>query len=587
MSTVPAASTNLLASASLYVGDLSPDVPEAKLYEIFNNIGQVQSVRVLRDVNTRRSLGYAYVNFHRVDDAEKALEIWNYKVIGDRPCRIMWSQRNPELRRSGKGNIFVKNLAKGIDHEALRDTFSRFGTILSCKVATNSKGESLGYGFVHFQEEATALTAVAETTGKLIGDNIVTVAPFVAKANRGGGAKFTNIYVKNIPRDITEDAFVKMFSEHGVITSSKLNVTTDETKTNFGFINFTNHEEATASIEALNNKELGDKRLFVARAQKREERLKELKERHEQAKAERQLKYQGVNLYIKNLPDNFNETKLRELFNEFGEITSATVMIDAKTKKSKGFGFVCFSTPEEAMRAVSLNNSMIENKPLYVVMAQRLADRRQQIEQNMARRHMAKSQVPIYANTTFTMPGPRMAYPNQAMQWPPNTPVPMHMGPRPFQLVPSAAGRGGPRQNRGGRGANRQQGQGQQRFNNNQQGQQRFNDNVRNQRQHPQGPPQNAPPQQQAAPQVPLEQLSTSDFAKAVAALPEDKRKPAFGERLYPMVHSKQPQLAPKITGMLLEMEDPEIIELLANQESLDKKIDEALQVLQESSETA
>jgi len=575
MSSVPQASTNLLASASLYVGDLSPDVPEAKLYEIFNNIGQVQSVRVLRDVNTRRSLGYAYVNFHRVDDAEKALEIWNYKEIGGRPCRIMWSQRNPELRRSGKGNIFVKNLAKEIDHEALRDTFSRFGTILSCKVATNSRGESLGYGFVHFQDEAQAATAVAECSGRQIGSNVVTVAPFVAKVNRGGGAKFTNIYVKSIPRDITEDAFQKMFAEYGKITSSKLNVTQDETKTNFGFINFTTHEEAKAAIEGLNNKEIGDKRLFVARAQKREERIKELKERHEQAKAERQLKYQGVNLYIKNLPDAYSEAKLRALFAEFGEITSATVMIDAKTKKSKGFGFVCFSTPEEAMRAVGLNGSMIEGKPLYVAMAQRLADRRQQIEQNMARRHMAKNQVPIYANATFAMPNPRM-YPNQPMQWAPNQPVPMHMGPRPgpYQLVQAATGgRGGPRPNRGGRGGNR----GQQRFP--QQGQQRFNENVRNQRGHP----QQQPPQQQQAPPVPLEQLSTKDFAKAVAALPDDKRKPAFGERLYPLVHAQRPTMAPKITGMLLEMEDPEIIELLDNNESLLKKIEEALQVLQES----
>merc|ERR1712203_1253201 len=100
---------------------------------------------------------------------------------------------------------------------------------------------------------------------------------------------------------------------------------------------------------------------------------------------ERLNRYQGVNLYVKNLDDTIDDNKLRQEFTPFGTITSAKVMCEEG--RSKGFGFVCFSSPEEATKAVTeMNGRIIVSKPLYVALAQRKEDRKAHLAQQYVQR---------------------------------------------------------------------------------------------------------------------------------------------------------------------------------------------------------
>ncbi|ESR34459.1 hypothetical protein CICLE_v10007158mg, partial [Citrus x clementina] len=171
--------------------------------------------------------------------------------------------------------------------------------ILSCKIATDGSGQSKGYGLVQFDNEESAQR----------------------KGNCTNKTKFNNIFVKNLTESTTDEDLKKIFGEYGTITSAVVMRDGDGKSKCFGFVNFENADDAAKTVDALNR----DREWY-------------------QAMKETVYKFQGLDLYIKNLNDSINDEKLEEL----GGIR-------------KGAGFVVFSTPEEATRDLAeMNSKMIK-----------------------------------------------------------------------------------------------------------------------------------------------------------------------------------------------------------------------------------
>lgn len=543
-------------SASLYVGDLPIDLqnPEDALFTLFNKIGMVISIKVCRDINTQRSLGYAYVNFQAPADAKRAIETLNYTdIIPNHPIRIMWSTRDPTTRKSGSNNLFVKNLDPAVTVRQLRDTFSSFGTILSCKIATDeNNGKSRGYGFVHFERDDCAKKA-ASLDGTMLLSLPMQVVPFVKKAEREAEAakSFVSLYIKNLKGDATEESVKAELAAIGEVKSVFL-ASHPQHKTKFALVVMESHEGAVAVVEKYHNNTTSpladaEQPLYVCRAQKKADRLKQDRQ------SQNLYQSQGRNIYVKHLDDVITKEKLEELFLPFGTITSCALMNDPNGN-FRGFGFVCFESKESAAAAIrEMNGKIVFRRPLYVSQAQQRDMRHQVLDEQRKALLMQQQRVSMQMsmhpqwNRYGHMPHPGNFVPPFMM--PPMGGPSMRRPPMNLRMPPP-----GPRMN--------------------------FR------------PPMNMLHQprtftQQAPPQPQQQRVGSGINAEQLAKMSMEEQKNALGERLYSKIHEINAPQAAKITGMLLEMETGEILNVLEDRRTLLAKVNEAVLVLQQHEATS
>lgn len=292
----------------------------------------------------------------------------------------MCPYRQGGVRNKTAGNLFVKNLPGDTKSVDIHNLFEPYGKIFSCKVKYNPNGTCKGYGYVQYENNESADKALEALNKKEFKGTKITVERFLESRDRTASfMKYNNLFVKNIPKRFSDQDLVNLFEPHGEIISAVVIKESPDTSENkgFGFVCFKKAEDAKGAEEKLNNLSIEGQNLYICRALPKEERRKQLRE-------ERLKAFKDCNLYVKELPEDTTDEKLKIAFSDFGKVISARVMLERRQNletgvtemKSRGFGFVCFSNKQEASAAlIAASAQPILGRMLYVAIAEKKEDR--------------------------------------------------------------------------------------------------------------------------------------------------------------------------------------------------------------------
>jgi polyadenylate-binding protein len=282
-----------------------------------------------------------------------ACEKMRYFEVDGKQCRALPFDK--QLLGSNKDkllthNIFVK-VPKELKHEDLHQMFEPMGKIKSLKISLNADYTSRGYGFICFQDEATAMQALQAKT--IEG---VEAIKFEPRDRRHFRKVINNIYVKNIPVEKTDEEITDLFKPFGNISYLSVAQHDKVKQFKFALISFDDPKKenkeygplcAQKAIEEMNDREVAPGvKLIVKSALKKAEREVEKMREIIRYKASKKR----CNLFVKNFPNSWTEDNLRDLFKTFGEIENIKLG-DRSRSTGNAYAFVCFKEPTDAAKA--------------------------------------------------------------------------------------------------------------------------------------------------------------------------------------------------------------------------------------------
>uniref|UniRef100_A0A803MXV0 RRM domain-containing protein n=1 Tax=Chenopodium quinoa TaxID=63459 RepID=A0A803MXV0_CHEQI len=240
--------------SEVYVGNIPQDATEEDLRGFCESIGEVVEVRIMKGKEPGENKGYAFVMFRTKEMASKAMEKLNGTELKGKKVRCSSSQ--------AKHKLFIGNIPKTLGEEDLRNAVSEFGPgVIAIELLKDLQNSSRnrGFAFIEYYNHACADYARQKMSKAdfRLGDKSPTVSwadpspKSGSNAESSGVSEVKAVYVKNLPKDVTQDMLKDLFGRHGKITKVVLPpAKAGQENSRFGFVHF---EERSSALKSLKN----------------------------------------------------------------------------------------------------------------------------------------------------------------------------------------------------------------------------------------------------------------------------------------------------------------------------------------------
>ncbi|XP_034751443.1 nucleolysin TIA-1-like isoform X2 [Etheostoma cragini] len=252
---------------TLYVGNLSRDVTEALILELFGQIGPCKSCKMI--VDTAGHDPYCFVEFYEHRHATATIAAMNGRKILGKEVKVNWATTPTSQKKdtSSHFHVFVGDLSPEITTDDIKAAFAPFGKISDCRVVKDmATGKSKGYGFVSFFNKWDAENAIQQMGGQWLGGrqirtNWATRKPAPKTTNETSNSKQLSfdevvnqsspsnctVYCGGVTTGLTEQTMRQTFSPFGQIM--EIRVFPDK---GYSFVRFSSHEAAAHAIVSVN-----------------------------------------------------------------------------------------------------------------------------------------------------------------------------------------------------------------------------------------------------------------------------------------------------------------------------------------------